>query len=123
MECPRQEIARLKKLLPAGAFLTAFHPDSLALLHAAALAEARRTQRARFWEDVKHTAARLREILLLDEAHAPGAVSAESVSASLGSGAGAFFNPALLAKALQRPANPLKRMDAERRFPTVAETL
>ncbi len=115
VECSKAEVARLRKLLPAGAFLVGFHADSLVLLHAAALAEARRAQRTKFWEEVRHTASRLREILLLDEAHAPGAVSAASVTASLGSRVGAFFNSALLAKALQRPANPLKRMDAERR--------
>ena len=114
-ECSNHEIAQLRKLLPAGAYLASFHADSLALIHASALAESRRAQREAFWADVRHTAARLREILLLDEAHAPGAVSTESVSASLGSRVSSFFNPALLAKALQRPANPLKRMDAERR--------
>ena len=120
VECSRSEIARLRKLLPADAFLIAFHADSLVFLHAAALAAARQDQRAHFWADVKHTAARLREILMLDEAHAPGAVSTESVTASLGSRVGAFFNAGLLAKALQRPVNPLKRMDPERRSRCVA---
>lgn len=115
VESSKAEIAQLRKLLPAGAFLVGFHPDSLPLLHAAALAQSRRAERLRFLEDVRHTAARLREILLLDDAHAPGAVSTESVAASLGSRVGAFFNPSVLAKALERPANPLKRMNAERR--------
>ncbi len=114
-ECSPAEISRLRKLLPAGAFLLAFHADSLVLLHAAALAEAQRAERDRFWEDVKRTAARLREMLEVDRSHAPGAISAESVSASLGSRVGAFFNPGLLAKALQRPANPLRCMAPERR--------
>ena len=35
-DCPRTEIARLRKLLPEGAFLVAFHTDALILLHAAA---------------------------------------------------------------------------------------
>ena len=115
VECSKPEIARLRKLLPAGAFLVAFHSDSLVLLHAAKIAEARRAQRAQFWEEVKHTASRVREMLLLDAAHAPGAVSPESVTASLGSRAGAFFNSARLAKALASPRNPLRRMDPERR--------
>lgn len=115
VECPRPEIARLRKLLPAGAFLVAFHADSLVLLHAAALAEARRAQRAQFWEDVSHTAARLRELLLLDESHTPGAVSADSVTASLGSQAGGFFNSAILANALHGLKNPLRSMAPERR--------
>jgi hypothetical protein len=115
VECSKPEIARLRKLLPPGAYLVSFHADSLPLLHAAALAEARLAQRTAFWDDVRHTAARLREILLLDEAHAPGAISTESVSASLGSRVSSFFKSALLAQALQRTANPLKRMDAERR--------
>ena len=114
-ECSGWEIAQLRKLLPAGAFLVAYHADSLLYLHAAALAEARRLDRIRFWEDVRSTAARLREMLLVDRTHSPGAVSAESVTASLGSRAGAFFNPGLLAKALQRPANPLRCMEPERR--------
>ncbi len=113
--CSKPEIARLRKLLPAGAFLVAFHADSLVLLHAAALAEARRTGRTSFWEEVRHTAARLRELLVVDQAHAPDAVSAESVSASLGSRVGAFFKPDLLARALQSPRNPMRCMDAERR--------
>jgi hypothetical protein len=115
-ECSAPEIARLRKLLPAGASLAGFHAGSLPLLHAAALAESRRAGRTRFWEDVKRTAARLRDILVLDQAQAPGAISGESVTASLGSRAGAFFNPASLAKALERPANPVVRMEPERRL-------
>ena len=114
-ECSGWENARLRKLLPDGAFLVAYHADSLVLLHAAALAEARRARQAPFWDDVRRTAARLREILLVDLSHAPDAVSAESVTASLGSRVGAFFKPGLLAKALQRPANPLRCMEPERR--------
>jgi len=115
VECSKAEIAHLRKLLPAGAFLVGFHADSLVLLHGAMLAEARRLQRARFWEEVEHTASRLREILTLDEAHAPGAISADSVTASLGQRVGSFFNAARLAEALQGPRNPSRRMDAERR--------
>jgi hypothetical protein len=114
-ECSPAEISHLRKLLPAGAFLVAYHSDSAVLLHAAALAEARHAERVRFWEDVKLTAARLRELLLVDRTHAAGAVSPESVNASLGSRVGAFFNSNLLAKALQRQANPLQCMDSERR--------
>jgi hypothetical protein len=115
VECSPAEIARLRKLLPADAFLVAFHVDSVVLLHAAAMAESRRSQRRKFWEEVGHTAARLRELLLLDESHSPTAVSAESVSASLGSRAGEFFNPAIMANALQGLKNPLRRMSPERR--------
>ena len=114
-ECSPAEVSHLRKLLPEGAFLVAYHADAVVLLHGAALAEARRAQRTRFWEDVKRTAARLREMLLVDQTHAPGAVSAESVHASLGSRVGAFFNSNLLAKALQRQANPLQCMEPERR--------
>jgi hypothetical protein len=114
-DCPPTEIVRLRKLLRTGSFLIAFHPDSLVVLHAAALAEARSSRRNNFWEGVRLTAARLLELLLLDEAHAPGAVSALSVGASMGSGSAGYFDTALLAKALQRPANPLRRMDRERR--------
>lgn len=114
-ECSGGELARLRKLLPAGAFLLAYHADSLLPLHAAALAEARRVQRNHFWDDVRRTAARLREMLTVDRTHAPNAVSAESVTASLGSRVGAFFNPGRLAKALQQTANPLKCMEPERR--------
>jgi hypothetical protein len=114
-ECSPAEISRLRKLLPAGAYLAAFHVESLVLLHAAALAESRREQRAKFWDDVRHTAARLRELLALDEAHGPAAISSESVSASLGSQVGSFFNADRLANALRTPKNPLRRMDADRR--------
>ena len=114
-ECGRSEIDRLKNLLPAGALLVGFHAEGLTLLHAAALAESRQREREQFWSGVRQTAARLREILRLDETHAPDAVSAESVSASLGARVDTFLNPAILAKALQRPVNPLRRMSAERR--------
>jgi hypothetical protein len=114
-ECSPAEISHLRRLLPQGAFLVAYHADALVLLHAAALTEARRAQRTRFWEDVRHTAERLREMLLVDRTHAPDAISPEAVKASLGSRMGAFFNSNVLAKALQRQANPLHCMDAERR--------
>jgi hypothetical protein len=115
VECPQPEIARLRKLLPSEAFLVAFQMDSAVLLHAAALTESRRALRTQFWDDVTHTAARLRELLLLDEAHRPGMVSADSVTASLGARAGGFFNPAIMANALQGLRNPLCRMPPERR--------
>lgn len=105
----------LDSLTLEGQYPTRADAEGLVVLHAAALAESRQPQRERFWGAVQHTAARLREILFLDESHAPGAVTTESVSASLGSQVGAFINPGMLAKAIQRPANPLRRMNAERR--------
>lgn len=114
-ECSSLEISRLRKLLPAGAFLLNFHADSLVLLHAAALAEAHRAPRTAFWDDVRRTTARLREMLLVDRTHLPGAISSQSVTASLGARVSAFFNPGLLAKALQRQANPLQSMEPARR--------
>src|SRR6185312_8451968 len=75
-ECTSEEIARLRKLLPAGEFLVQFHRDSPMLLHAAALAEARQATRAHFWEQVQHTAERLSELLSLDRTRAPESISA-----------------------------------------------
>ena len=115
LECSKEELARLRKLLPEGCYLVAYRADALVLLHAAALAQARRAQRLSFWEDVRTAAARLRELLLLDESHAPDAVSPEFVAASLGSRVAAFFKPASLSRALQTPRDPSRRMAAERR--------
>jgi hypothetical protein len=114
-ECSPGEILKLRKLLPAGAFLLGFQRDAAVLLHAAALAEARQKQRTSFWDNVKRTAARMHEILMLDESHGPSALSSDSVAAALGSGVGSFFKPSLLAEALQRPSNPLLRMEPARR--------
>ena len=93
----------------------AYEEAALLPLHASALAQARGEQRTRFWNDVRHTHDRLREVLAVDSAHAPGAISAESVQATLGDRVSSFFKPNLLAKALQRPANPLRSMDPARR--------
>jgi hypothetical protein len=79
------------------------------------LTKARHVQRSAFWTDVRHAAARLREFLMLDASHGPEAISTESVTASLGSSVGNYFRSDLLAKALQRPANPLRRMEPARR--------
>lgn len=115
IECSPAELSKLRKLLPARAFLLGFHADAAVLLHAAALAEARQRSRNLFWQGVRHTSARLHEILMLDESHEPASVSTDSVEASLGPTVGNFFNSSLLTKALQRPANPLKRMEPARR--------
>jgi hypothetical protein len=114
-DCPKAEIIRLRKLLPTNAFLLAFHQDAAVLLHAAALAAERQAGRNEFWQEVRRTMARLREILMLDDSHGPESVSTESVTASLGSSVGNYFRSELLAEALRRPANPLSRMDPDRR--------
>jgi hypothetical protein len=114
-ECSGAEIARLRKLLPPGASLVAFDASALVPLHAAALAEARQAQRTRFWEDVRHTEETLRDTLAVDRTHAPDAISAESVKATLGVHVASFFKPNLLANALKRPANPLRVMEPERK--------
>jgi hypothetical protein len=114
-ECGSSELARLRKLLKPEASLVAFHRDSVAILHGAILAAASNPFRRRFREKVTRSIARLRELLMLDQSHAPDAVSAESLAAAMGPGIRGFFNPSILAGALRRPSNPLKRMAVDRR--------
>jgi len=109
------DVSSLKKLLPEGSILIAFHAAAIPLLHAATIVAERKPYRVQFREEVVHAIARLRELLALDQSHAPGAVTAESVTASLGSGIRGFFDSSILAGALRRAANPLKRMEPARR--------
>jgi len=109
------DVSSLKKMLPEGSMLIAFHAAAVPLLHAATIIAERTPYRAKFREEVVHAIARLRELLALDQSHAPDSVTAESIDASLGSGIRGFFDSSILAGAFRRPANPLKRMEPARR--------
>ena len=97
-----------------------FASADLGSLHADALASSRGKARADFLQRIKQAYERLKEILAADDGQSP---------ASLGSGAGTFFNANALAEALQEPANRAGRIDPERRariettLATLAEAL
>lgn len=64
---------------------------------------------------IRQSADRLTELLALDDSHAADTLSEESLSSSMGSGVDRFLNTAHIATALRKRANPVQRMDSERR--------
>jgi hypothetical protein len=113
----------LKPVLPEGVTALIGQPeegaglDAWALVreHVALLKESRAKARRQFREMLERTAGRLREILQLDEAHAPEAVTPGGLAAALGSWGSGLLDSEQLAGALRRPVNPLKRMEPARR--------
>src|SRR5437763_668435 len=88
-------------------------PGSLAELHAAALAQARKGHRQKLLSRVQDCAARLHELLLVDQSRE--AVSATRVADSMGSRVRSFFRTEVLAQALRRPADPSSGIEPHRR--------
>lgn len=111
-----KEIARLRKEMHPGTWIVPFTARAAPILYAAALEASRGTARGHFIESLKECRDRLRELLLLDDSHLPDAGSPESLSASLGMEANAFFSTNVLAEALHRPAAALHSMERERRL-------
>lgn len=111
-----KEIARLRKELAQEAWIVPFTARAAPILYAAAVESSRGKARERFIESVKECRDRLKELLVLDDGHSPDASSPESLSASLGMEANAFFSTDVLAEALHRPAAALHRMEPERRL-------
>ncbi len=111
-----KEIARLGKELDEAAWIVPFSGRAAPILYAAAVEASRGSARAHFIESLKECRDRVRELLVLDDSHSPDAGSAESLSASLGMEASAFFSTDLLAAALQRPVSALHSMEADRRL-------
>ncbi len=94
-------------LLPPGA-------AALPVLHGALLAAARRPARQRLAAEVTRLRSRLRDLLAVDDSHAPQAKSPEAVASTFGAEGRLFFDAGSLSAALRKPIAP-PRMEPERR--------
>jgi len=110
-----RDLRRLPASLPDEGLLIPFSAKALPWLHAAAIAETHGAIRKAHRDSLKQCRDRLRELLALDENNSAAARSPEHLAASLGGGAGVYFNAAVLSAALQRPVQASKPMDAARR--------
>ncbi len=101
--------------VPTDGLLVAFDSQALPLLHAAALAASRAEHRRRLLKNLQECRDGLKDLIAVDDGHAPEAGSPDKVYASLGSGAATFFDAGALAVALQRPLDGVHAMSPERR--------
>lgn len=109
-----KEFAALRKALTGEGSLISLGDSTLARLHGATLQIGRQEARASFAQDLRVCVQRLRELLAADD-RTSAASSTGHLAASLGDRAASFLNPAVLAAALRRRANPVLPMEPERR--------
>lgn len=83
---------------------------------ASLIAEPRKDARDDFFASLRHLRERMREILAVDDSHAPAGVLPQFLSSAMGAETDVFFDTGALAQALHRPASKAaKRMDPVRR--------
>ncbi|MBV6432354.1 MAG: hypothetical protein IANPNBLG_02496 [Bryobacteraceae bacterium] len=99
--------------LPCGGVLLPHAAAALPVLHGALLAAARRPARDRLAAEAVRLRARLRDLLAVEDAHAPRAKSPEAVASGLGEGR-LFFDAHSLSAALRAQKDP-PRMEPGRR--------
>jgi ferredoxin len=92
-------------------------PDAAAIpvLHGVLLSAARRAARRRLAAEVTRLRTRLRDLLAVDDSHAPQARSPEAVASTFGAEGRLFFDAGSLSAALRKPKAPPRMEPARRR--------
>jgi len=108
------ELEMLAGALPSTGQLLGLNEHTLPILHVLAVRRARESRVLPVRAKVTHLIARLGDLLRVDDAYGPEGTSASALSSSLGSAAGAFFDPSKLSTSISSQ-NRIHSLDPERR--------
>jgi len=97
-----------------GGWLIPFTANAFPLIYGAIAAGMRQAAKNQFIGKLTKQCERLRELLRVDDSHAPGGASAEAIASAMGDEAG-YFNADALAAAFHRKTDATRPMDAARR--------